>query len=186
MDQKQKNYLRLGQKLAYLLRHDQNYKFSEDGWRLTSDLTDNHDFTLEELMFIVANDNKQRFEWSDTLTYSYIRAVQGHSVNVDLHYPAVEPPQFLYHGTSEKYLNSILTEGLKKMKRLHVHLSEDPITAFKCGARRKRKRGISDAVVLRIKAKEMWIDTDAKFYKSKNGVWLTEKVPVKYLEIYTS
>ena len=41
-----------------------------------------------------------------------IRANQGHSVEVDLQLEEREPPEFLYHGTVERFLPSILEEGL--------------------------------------------------------------------------
>jgi len=50
-----------------------------------------------------------------------IRANQGHSVDVELGYGAVEPPEILYHGTAERFLGSIKREGLVKGKRHHVH-----------------------------------------------------------------
>ena len=52
-----------------------------------------------------------------------IRANQGHSVEVDLQLEEREPPETLYHGTVERFLPSILEEGLIRGKRHHVHLS---------------------------------------------------------------
>ena len=59
------------------------------------------------------------------------------------------PPEVLYHGTVERFLASILVEGLKKGKRHHVHLSKDMDTARKVGARRGKP------VILLVNAKKM-------------------------------
>lgn len=52
-----------GKKLSYLLRHDTSYAFDEHGWREVNDLVANHGFTMEELLEIVATNNKQRYEF---------------------------------------------------------------------------------------------------------------------------
>jgi len=184
----QRDLKKLGQKLAYLLRHDKDYNFRDGGWRYSSELTANHGFTLTDLIDIVNLDDKRRFEWEDVVTYSWIRAVQGHSVNVDLHYKSATPPDYLYHGTSEKVLKQILSEGLKKMNRLYVHLSPDPKTAYSIGGRKKKKGTITDVVVLRINAFKMWSDLSHNytFFEAKNGIWLTDEVPPEYLELYKS
>jgi putative RNA 2'-phosphotransferase len=77
--------------------------------------------------------------------------------------------------TVEKFLQSIRTEGLRKMERHHVHLSRDRETAEKVGSRR------GTAIILVVRSGEMNRD-GFEFYLSANGVWLTEQVPVKYIE----
>lgn len=125
---------------------------------------------LEE---IVAASDKNRFELS--LDGEHIRARQGHSVKVDLDWPRAEPPQFLFHGTVERNLASILAGGLKAMKRHHVHLSADVETAEIVG----RRRGLP--VVLRIEAERLAADGHV-FRLSGNGVWLTDHVPARYID----
>lgn len=126
--------------------------------------------TLEE---IVVTSDKQRFELNDA--YTKIRANQGHTINVDLEFEVTTPGEFLYHGTVEKYLDAIKSNGLQKMQRLHVHLSKDLETAVKVGSRRGKP------VILKIQAMKMHEDGHA-FYLSKNGVWLCNHVPVQYIE----
>ena len=128
---------------------------------------------LERLHAIVAGSDKQRFEISPD--GQSIRARQGHSIEVELGWPAVEPPQFLYHGTVERFLAAIMAEGLKSMNRHHVHLSPDVETAMKVGARRGRP------LVLRVDAAAL-AATGQSFYLTANGVWLTESVPPSFLE----
>jgi putative RNA 2'-phosphotransferase len=126
----------------------------------------------KELEEIVETNDKKRFAFSEDKTR--IRANQGHSVEVELELEAAEPPEQLFHGTVERFLGSIRTEGLKKMNRHHVHLSKDKETAEKVGDRR------GEAIILTISSGDMFKD-GYTFYLSENGVWLTDAVPVKYI-----
>ncbi|TNC52416.1 RNA 2'-phosphotransferase [Rubellimicrobium rubrum] len=122
---------------------------------------------------IVAQDEKGRFTLSPD--GSRIRAAQGHSAEVDLGLPPAEPPAILFHGTAETSLPAILSEGLIPGRRRHVHLSPDIPTAAKVGQRHGRP------VVLRVGAGAMHQD-GLPFWQADNGVWLTERVPPRYLE----
>ena len=95
-------------------------------------------------------------------------------VPVDVELAEAEPPEFLYHGTAERFLESIKKEGLRPMSRLYVHLSRDEATALKVGKRHGKP------VVLKVNAGKMQQD-GFRFFLSENGVWLTDKVPVSYL-----
>lgn len=162
-------------RLANLLRHDTRYAFDVHGWRAVRDLVANHGFSCEELTTIVANSNKQRFEFSEDGLF--IRARQGHSVKVDVELAEATPPECLYHGTVATNVPSIMEKGLVPMSRQHVHLSIDESTALKVGSRRK-----GDVVILKVAAHKMWEERH-QFWLSRNNVWLTEAVPPKYLEI---
>jgi putative RNA 2'-phosphotransferase len=63
--------------------------------------------------------------------------------------------------------------GIKSMTRQYVHLSDNINTARKVGARHGK------IVVIVIDTKKMSED-GIKFYKSENGVWLTDYVDTKY------
>jgi putative RNA 2'-phosphotransferase len=128
--------------------------------------------SYDELIECVETSDKKRFSFDDT--GDLIRANQGHSVEVDLQLDEKEPPDVLYHGTVERFLASIMAEGLKKGKRHHVHLSKDTETARKVGARRGKP------VILQVDARKMHGD-GFKFFLSVNGVWLTESVPAVFL-----
>src|SRR5579875_3153869 len=90
--------------------------------------------TYDDLIECVETNDKKRFSFDDT--GDLIRANQGHSIEVDLQLEEKRPPDVLYHGTVERFLASIMAEGLKKGKRHHVHLSKDIETARKVGSRR--------------------------------------------------
>jgi putative RNA 2'-phosphotransferase len=128
--------------------------------------------SYDELIECVETNDKKRYSFDDT--GDLIRANQGHSVKVDLQLEAREPPDALFHGTVERFLASILAEGLKKGKRHHVHLSQDIETARKVGARRGKP------VILQVEAGKMYRQ-GFSFFVSANGVWLTDSVPLAFL-----
>lgn len=165
---------RKSQKLAFLLRHDTGYAFDEHGWRDIDDLIRNHGYTMTMLEDIVTTNNKQRYEFNEDK--SAIRARQGHSVKVDVELKEATPPLVLFHGTAADFLSSILEEGLKPRKRLHVHLSCDAETAHNVGSRH------GEAVILRIDTRSM-SDDGVRFFLSNNGVWLTDYVAPKYISV---
>lgn len=127
-----------------------------------------------ELEEVVARNNKQRFAFDETGTR--IRASQGHSVPVDLELEPREPPPALYHGTGAGAVAAIQREGLRKLRRHHVHLSPDVATAVMVGRRHGRP------VVFAVDATRMRRD-GFTFFRSENGVWLVDAVPPRYLRI---
>lgn len=129
-------------------------------------------FTRDELLAVVASSDKQRFAISDD--GRCIRANQGHSVEVELGLPPTQPPEFLFHGTVERFLDPIRREGLRKMKRHHVHLSADVETASRVGDRR------GQAVILTVAAGAL-TRAGHEFFLSANGVWLVDAVPPAHI-----
>jgi putative RNA 2'-phosphotransferase len=147
------------------------------GWVSVDDLlaaSERIGFTISynELLECVETNDKQRFSFDDT--GDLIRANQGHSVAVDLQLEEKQPPEILYHGTVERFLASIMTEGLRKGKRHYVHLSKDQETARKVGTRRGK------SVILQVEAGKMH-KQGVRFFLSTNGVSLTDSVPVTFL-----
>ena len=128
--------------------------------------------TRDELHEVVERSDKQRFSFDAAGTR--IRANQGHSVEIDLGLAPAIPPDVLFHGTGSGRVDTILREGLRRMKRHHVHLSADVDTATRVGARHGRP------VVLEVAAARMAADGH-EFFVSDNGVWLTDAVPPEYL-----
>ena len=128
--------------------------------------------TQDELMQIVAENDKQRFSLSEDLTR--IRAAQGHSVDVDLKLPVRIPPPVLFHGTVQKFIASIRRQGLLPGTRRDVHLSAMKQTASEVGARR------GTPVVLLVETFPLLRD-GYRFRCSDNGVWLIPNVPPKYI-----
>lgn len=160
-----------GKELAFLLRHDKEYKFDKHGWREVSDLIKNHHYTMDELNEIVETNDKKRYEFSDDK--KKIRARQGHSIAVDVELKETTPPNVLYHGTATRFIGSINKKGILKGTRQHVHLSETINIAKNVGKRH------GTPCVFEIDTKQMF-DDGCKFYLSNNGVWLTDFVDKKY------
>ena len=166
--------------LSFWLRHRPDaagLTLDQQGWTDTDAILsafsrEKLDCDWERLLSIVETSDKQRFEMS--ADSSRIRARQGHSVEVALDWPQVDPPEFLFHGTVERFLPAIRAEGLREMRRHHVHLSPDEATATIVGNRRGK------AVILTIRAGDMAADGHA-FFLTGNGVWLTHHVPASFL-----
>lgn len=167
-----KDLIKKGKHLSFLLRHDTEYNFDEHGYREVSDLIDNHGYTKQELEEIVETNDKKRYEFNSN--HTKIRARQGHSIDINVDLKEATPPDSLYHGTATRFLESIFKEGLKKMNRNHVHLSENMKTANEVGKR------YGKPVLLKIDSKRMYND-GIKFYLSNNNVWLTDYVPITYI-----
>ena len=162
--------------LSKILRHDPGsvgLTLDASGWVAVEDLLQATGMTLQVLDRIVSENDKKRFEFNDDKTR--IRASQGHSVEVDLGYVEKEPPTLLYHGTGQGVLSSIWRQGLLKMARHHVHLSDSVDKAMVVARRRK------DSLVLTVKAQAM-LGSGFKFYLSTNGVWLTDYVPPSFID----
>lgn len=173
---------RISKFLSLVLRHRPEtigLYLDNNGWAKISELIDKAaqkdvHFNNEDLEWIVANNDKQRFAFNED--HSQIRANQGHSLQaIDLQLQAIEPPHTLYHGTVSKFIASIKTTGLQKRNRQHVHLSADLTTATTVGSRR------GAPVILKVEALKMH-QAGYIFYQSENGVWLTDEVPVNYIK----
>lgn len=161
--------------LSYLLRHDRTCKLETGGWRSVENLVNEQGFTFEQLCDFVDNDSKGRFEFNDDKTK--IRAIYGHSVQVDMDYSCCTPPEILYHGTSMNADVSILDNGIIPRSRNYVHLTNDNDAALETGARH------GAPVTIRVKALEMF-NAGYKFYNPKKGIWLVREVPRKFIDSY--
>ncbi len=165
--------------ISLILRHKPEVigiSLDEHGWanvdELIAGVSKTHELDMALLEEIVRTDEKQRYSFNQDKTL--IRANQGHSIPVDVELPELRPPEYLYHGTAEKYVSSIEAHGLLPQSRLYVHLTDDYGTAIKVGQRHGR------AVVYQVSSQAMHRD-GYKFFRSVNGVWLTKAVPVQYL-----
>lgn len=168
--------------LSLILRHQPQVigiELDPHGWADVSELikgvnaSGKHTLDMPTLEEIVRTDNKQRYSFNEDKTK--IRANQGHSIKVDVELKEAQPPETLYHGTGEKFVDAIKAEGLKPKSRLYVHLSKDEETATNVGSRHGKPH------VFVVHSGEMFRQ-GYKFFISENGVWLTDFVPVNFLE----
>jgi putative RNA 2'-phosphotransferase len=117
--------------------------------------------TRADLDVAVAEPTKRRYAYDET--GSRIRAVQGHSVSVDLgSAPPSVPPRERFHGTHPGAIDAILRQGLKPVARHHGHLSSGVATARAVDARRGRP------IILRVDAGGMAAE-GAAFFRAHNG-----------------
>lgn len=177
-----KSLVRKSVRLSDLLRHSADKeKLTRDvhGWIGVDDLLAHMEKTgivlsMDELRLIVSDNDKQRFAFS--VDMHKIRALQGHTMKVDLQLKVKVPPPTLYHGTLISKIDSIRKHGLLPGDRHDVHLSSDQATAVNVASR--RKKGVP--VILVVNTSKMLKD-GVKFKISDNGVWLVSQVPAKYL-----
>jgi putative RNA 2'-phosphotransferase len=166
--------------LCLILRHkpqEIGISLDEHGWANIDELIKgfnkrDKDINLDILLEIVSTDNKNRYSITDD--NKFIRANQGHSIQVDVELKEITPPDTLYHGTAIRTIDAIKEKGILSMSRLYVHLTDNIDTAITTG-----KRHGESAIIL-IASKEMHQD-GYKFYKSLNNVYLTKFIPTKYL-----
>jgi putative RNA 2'-phosphotransferase len=174
------DFVGLSKFLSFVLRHKPDaigLELDPQGWVSIDELVTKGNaagtrFNRDELLQVVETSDKKRFSVSaDGLM---IRAAQGHSVSVELGLSPREPPPILYHGTATRFVESILSQGLKPQKRQQVHLSLDPATALSVGQRHGKP------IVFKIDALHMH-RMGFRFYLADNGVWLTDQVPPEFL-----
>ena len=163
-------------KLAYILRHDNRSPLDIGGW-LRLDYLISNGFSAGELKEIVTTDSKHRFEISKS--GKMIRALYGHSVNIELNLAPSEPPMLLWHASVKSALDSITDEGIMHRSRQYVHLTADSETATEAAARH------GEPVSVIVVAGKMYED-GFKFYRVTNDIWLTKHVPSKYIIIQHS
>lgn len=171
--------VKISKLLSYVLRHKPeaiDLTLDKQGWAKIDDLIKKSKkvkLSRDAVFRVVRNSDKQRFIISED--EDYIRANQGHSIKVDLGLIPTSPPDLLFHGTATRFLEAILSQGLQKMNRHHVHLSTDEETAEKVGSRHgKLQILVIDSLAMN-KAGHV-------FYVSENGVWLTDHVPQEFIK----
>lgn len=172
---------RLSKFLSLVLRHQPEkigLTLDEGGWADVDELiiksqVQQVEIDVEKLHYIVDSNDKQRFSFSPD--QKKIRANQGHSISINLGLVAQKPPELLFHGTATRNIDSIRKKGLLKGERHHVHLSTNQETATKVGMR------YGKPMVLAIQSGQMYKD-EFEFFRSENGVWLTDHVPVRYIK----
>ncbi len=178
--------LRLSKLMTTLLRHlphEAGLKLDGQGWVSIDELVrgirlrwrNRHLYswvTREHVVAVALLDPKGRFQLD--LERGRIRAAYGHTVRVDLGYEPLKPselPARLYHGTIAENLPSIMREGLKPMRRLMVHLTQDIETAVETGRRHGR-----NVVVLEVDP-DCLTRHGIPVYRASSIIYLAPRVP---------
>lgn len=165
---------KISKKLAYILRHNPGnfgIKLDEEGWADISEIEEKAGIRRADILRVVNSQRKKRFEVKD----GKIRALYGHTC-IKLKYRPVEPPNFLYHGTSPERAKQIIEKGLKPMRRHYVHLSQSVEGALEVGRRHSRT-----PVVIKVMAKEAFRN-GIPFYLA-GDTYLTPYLPPQFLEL---
>ncbi len=179
------DFEKLSKEVSYALRHNpKKYKITLDnnGWTNINELIDSlismsnwYGLEKKDIEEMISLSSKKRHEIKGDM----IRAYYGHSASSNIEFNSVSPPNVLYHGTTEKYVKSIMKEGLKPKGRQYVHMSIDIDTAKVVASRRK-----GDAVVFKIDANLAYND-GINFYHGNENVWLSDGIPAKYIKRVT-
>ena len=174
------NLSELSKEIAYALRHSPDkygLKIDQYGWTSLNDLLNClkatetwKDITKEDIIKMIDKSSKKRYEINE----DRIRAFYGHSIEKKIIKEEKIPPDILYHGTSDKFINSIKSKGILSQSRQYVHLSQDIETAK---AVAKRKEG--NCVIIVIDSKKAWRD-GIKFYYANEKVWLVDFISNEY------
>lgn len=177
------NYQKLSKEISYALRHapwEYELELNDEGWVSVNQLLNSlkhsnqwKDVTKENIEKMISLSEKKRHE----LTNNKIRALYGHSIPMKIIKEEVVPPKLLYHGTSPKYLESIMRDGLLPMTRQYVHLSEDLKTAKIVG-----KRKHVNPVILVIDSKKA-CKNNVRFYLGNEKVWISDAIPSNCLSV---
>lgn len=164
--------------MSYILRHnpDEVEGLDEKGRTTLTKISRALELSAKEVIHLIESDEKSRFGFDGHNVW----AVQGHSIpNLRMDDELLtDVPQFFYHGTKARSLNSIMDKGLIPNGRNMVHLSTDITTALSVANRRS-----GNSVLLSIDAPAM-IAEEFKFFRAKNGVILIEHVPVRFLKAF--
>jgi putative RNA 2'-phosphotransferase len=177
----ERRLVRVSKFLSFVLRHRPEaigLALDQAGWASVDELirlanAAGHRLTRELIAEVVAKSEKSRFSLSPG--GQRIRANYGHSAPVRLGLEPVTPPDVLYHGTATRFIDSILSRGLLLGNRQYVHLSSDAATARTVGRRHGKP------VILLVESGSMHA-AGFPFYRSESGIWLTGRVPAKFLK----
>ena len=186
------NRVKLSKTVSYILRHnprDFGLELAADGsvslQELTEALRDKFQgLDEDDLIDLVRDDPRGRF--SILAGGKRIKANYGHSIEgIDPDYRAVEPPEYLFHGSRPDVRDKIMEEGLKPMSRNYVHLSQTVQEA-----KRVARRRTDNPLIFRVKAREAHQE-GVKFYRAgteasgqaEAEIYLTDRVGPEYLQI---
>ncbi len=172
--------------LCYYLRHGaakNNIPIDSEGYvsvAVILALKEFKDVDIDYIRNVVKEDEKKRYQLrTDSSGQLFIRAVQGHSIKTldhELMMETIEDPSLykninIVHGTFSKFLDLIMSEGLKTMSRNHIHFAmgypED--SQVISGVR----QGCDVFIELNL---ELAMRNGIKILKSANNVILTEGI----------
>lgn len=171
---------RLSKVMSLVLRHaPEKYmlELDDQGFvsldRLAGALAERFPFATREYIETFVNGNgARRFIVED----GRVAARYGHSIPVTIDSPPVDPPEFLFLGSSPHLRDRVLSRGLQPDERKWVHLSATEAEARSIGSRKAPQ-----PMILRIhtaRAREAGIE-----FFSAGHLYLCREVPPEAVEI---
>lgn len=164
--------------ISYLLRHNpEDLDISKNGFVPISQLLSKlrvrfFDIDRSFLEKVVKHGNK-RFQIKD----DKIRALYGHSIPVDITFENKISVNTLYHGTTKKAAEKILSKGLNSQSRNKVHLSSSKKEANRVGKRRTTR-----PVLLKIDVQKA-INNGISFHKATDKIYLSDPIPPEFISV---
>jgi len=128
---------RLSKQLAYLLRHSLTQERDARGWVDMAMVAQHIGESVATVFEVATHPDERRFQ----VNAGAIRALYGHSVQVDIDQkPVRSPGACLYHGTSMDAVDQILlpSGGIRRQSREWVHLAVNPEDAYPAALRKGR------------------------------------------------
>lgn len=165
--------------VSYLLRHNpQDLEMDDEGFvelpQLLSKVRRRFPTVDRKLLIvIVERSERKRFE----IVGDKVRALYGHTVEVNVHLEEDTQVEQLYHGTTPEAAEQILRTGLQPMKRKWVHLSPTKEIAYEVGKRR------TDSPVILIIDAAQARNRGLRFFKATDKVYVCSHVPAKYIKL---
>lgn len=129
--------------------------------------------TREDLETLTRDGDRKRYE----LRGGSIRATYGHSFRRPIHYPVVEPPEYLFVGVASTQVQDVRVHGLRPEGRQYIHLSETEDEAREVGGRHS-----GDATVVTVLALDA-SQNGVPFHHPTQGLYLTLQIPARYLDL---
>ena len=174
---------RITRSLAYMLRHQpeefdleldaHGYGELEEVVRALSERL-GEDIEVEDVEEAISSGDRPRYE----IEGDRVRALYGHSIDVDPGEPA-QPPDMLYVGINSRDARRAVQYGLRGGRRRFLHLARTLEDARETG----RRTGVEYSV-LTVHALDAWED-GVNFY-DRQALFLAEQIPTEFLELAES
>lgn len=187
--------LDISKTLSWILRHGgmkEGLQFRTDGYTQVDELLKHkcmtkYSTTLDDINKITESNNKQRFKLElDEVGVLWIKATQGHSMKFkDIELKKIKDAGEIpvaIHGTYYKVWDIIRKEGLKPMRRTHIHFAQG--LPDKKGVISGMKKNSQIYIYLNI---PKCLEEGIELFVSENGVVLSAGkegvIEPKYFEI---
>lgn len=183
---KKKREFNLPRSLCFILRHKPDSYgiiLDEHGYadidKLEKAFQDNNEnVTKADIFKVVGEDDKDRYR----IEGNKIRCNFGHSikVNLDDQVDERELPEYLYHGTSSDFIDSIMKDGLIPRSRAFVHSTTSEKVARQVGMRHAKTE--DKLVFIRINVQSA-LELGTSIKGTNTTTYLSTAIPPESIEV---